>query len=322
VRPTIILFLILSSISVSQALGQEFTLTTTAANTVASKATIEMPGLAGNPGAIIVATPSGNTATLNPHPIGAWYYNGKWNIFNTDHANMAVGLKFKVEVFLGPAAGQFVHTVTKENLSDGVSIVDNLELNGIPTAQIKIFQNHAPDYRTSYLNKSEAMAEYDNAAGKWLIKNVNGQRLFPGTTYNVVVTSGRTSRSDIPTQSSGTQISVVSGVPVNATTMMPSPGPVTVVAREQNFVIPPTNLALSPGTCRFMALYTNPNVVATDTVIVTGLAYDNGMFLVWSAAVDNGSVQISVCNSKPSNSGVSGALNLSYGRKVNILVLR
>ena len=104
--------------------------------------------------------------------------------------------------------------------------------------------------------------------------------------------------------------------------VMPPATPLTVVAREQNFVIPPTSLALSAGSCRYIALYTNPNVVATDTVIITGLAYDSGLNLLWSAAVDNGSVQISVCNTKPSNSGVSGALSFTYGRKVNILVLR
>lgn len=318
-RPNIILFLILSAMLVANVLGQEFTLTTTAANTVASKATIEMPGLAGNPDAIIVATPVGNTATLNPHPIGAWYYNGKWNIFNIDHANMPAGLKFKVEVILRPNAEQFVHLVTKSNLSEGISIIDNPSVNGNPNAQIRIFQNHAPDYRTSYLNKYEARVEYDAAAGRWLLRNVNGERLFPGTAYNIVVSSGG---SGPATSTTVVPLTAVTNVRNDATMLMPSVAPLTVVAREQNFVIPPTNLALSAGSCRYVGLYTNPNVVVTDTVIITGLGYDNGLYLLWSAAVDNGSVQISVCNTKPSNSGVSGALSLSSGRKVNILVLR
>jgi len=49
--------------------AQEFTLTTTSSNIISSKASIDMPGLAGNPLAIIVATPVGGTATLNPHLI-------------------------------------------------------------------------------------------------------------------------------------------------------------------------------------------------------------------------------------------------------------
>src|SRR5215210_1726183 len=151
-----LVLLIALSLAAADSFAQEITLTTTAANLVASKATIDMPGLAGNPQAIIVATPLGDTATLNPRPIGAWYYNGKWNIFNTDHATMPAGLKFKVRVFLKPDAGQFLHVMTKETLSDGVSFIDYSALNGNPNARLTIFQNHAPDNRPGYLNKYEA----------------------------------------------------------------------------------------------------------------------------------------------------------------------
>lgn len=50
---------------------QEVTLTATAANTVSAKSLIDMPGLTGNPLAIIVATPNGATEALNPHPVWA-----------------------------------------------------------------------------------------------------------------------------------------------------------------------------------------------------------------------------------------------------------
>src|SRR6185437_6667881 len=56
------------------ALAQELTVTATNANTVSSKTSIDLPGLTGNPLAIIVATPVGITAQLNKHPVGAWYY--------------------------------------------------------------------------------------------------------------------------------------------------------------------------------------------------------------------------------------------------------
>lgn len=176
--------------SINSLAQQETTLTTTRENLTASKATIDMAGLVGNPQAIIIAAPIGETAKLNPHPIGAWYYNEKWNIFNTDHATMPAGLKFKVEVFLKPDANHFLHSITKENLTGDTSYIDNPALNNNPNAQVTIFQNHAPDYRSSPLNKYEAKAEYDQTAGKWTIKNVNGEQLFPNTAYNVFVTSG------------------------------------------------------------------------------------------------------------------------------------
>lgn len=174
----------------NQQFSQEITLTTTKENILASKATIEMPALSGNPDAIIVATPLGDTARRNPHPIGAWYYNGKWNIFNTNHANLATGLTFKVQVFLKPDANHFLHQVTRENLIGDGSYIDNPALNNNPNALVRIFQNHSSDNRSASLNKYEAKAEYNPTLGKWYIKNVNGESLYPNTAYNVVITYG------------------------------------------------------------------------------------------------------------------------------------
>lgn len=58
-----ILFLTLTAIST---FAQEFTLTTTSANIISSKASIDRPGLAGNPLAI-VATPIGSTTWNSPN---------------------------------------------------------------------------------------------------------------------------------------------------------------------------------------------------------------------------------------------------------------
>ncbi len=63
-----ILFLTLTA---SISLAQEFAITTTNANTVSSRASIDLPGLTGNPLAIIVATPLDDTEKKNPHPMGA-----------------------------------------------------------------------------------------------------------------------------------------------------------------------------------------------------------------------------------------------------------
>lgn len=169
--------------------AQEFTLTTTNANTVSSKASIDMPGLTGNPMAIIVATPVGGTS--NPHPIGAWYYSGKWNLFNTDHAVMPLGAKYRVQFFLQPGPNQFLHLITQQNLGSEGSYIDHPALNNNPNAQVQIFQNHSPDVRSgSALNSFEARAAYSSAAGRWYITNVNNELLRRGGAYNIVVSSG------------------------------------------------------------------------------------------------------------------------------------
>jgi hypothetical protein len=179
--------ILIFTLTVSVTYAQEITLTPTAANVIASRAAIDLPALINNPDAIIVATPLGNAKNSNPHPIGAWYYRDKWNIFNTDHASLSLGLQFKVEVFLKPDANHFLHVITKENLTDSGSYIDHPALNNNPNAQLKILQNHAPDNRSNGLNKFEAKAEYNAAAGRWAIKNVNDAPLYPNTAYNVVI---------------------------------------------------------------------------------------------------------------------------------------
>ena len=161
--------------------AQEFTLTTSYANIISSKALIDLPGLSGNSNAIIVATPLGNTSTSNRHPVGAWYYAGKWNIFNCDHAALIPGLTYKVQYFLKPDANQFLHLVTKQNLGKEGSYIDNGALNSNPNAQFIIFQNHSPEVRQgSSLNSFEVRAGYSKDARKWYITNIAGERLVSG----------------------------------------------------------------------------------------------------------------------------------------------
>ena len=187
---------------------QEFTLTTTTANIISSKALIDLPGLSGNPLAIIIATPLGNTKTLNPHPTGAWYYSGKWNIFNCDQAVLITGLTFKVQYFLNPGPNQFLHLVTLQNLGSDGSYIDNPALNNKPSVQFTIFQNHSPDTRAgSWLNQNEAIAAYNAAAGKWYITNAAGQPLQKGCAYNIVISSaGTTPLPPVPIPISETQL--------------------------------------------------------------------------------------------------------------------
>ena len=164
---------------------QEFTLTTTAANIISAKALIVLPGLTNNPDAIIVAAPLGNTKSANPHPIGAWYYSDKWNIFNSDFAVMVPGLTYKVQYFLTPGTNQFLHIVTQLNLGSEGTYIDNPALNNKPNAQFTFLQNHSPDVRTgSWLNAFEEKAGYSTAAGKWYITNI----IIKFPTYNNIPT--------------------------------------------------------------------------------------------------------------------------------------
>lgn len=185
----ILLLAILSgAIPLSSHAQQEFTLTTSAANITSAQALINLPDLNGNPGAIIVATPLGNTKLMNTHPQGVWYYSGKWYLFNTDFAPMLAGLTYKIRYFLTAGTNQFLHMVTQQNLGAEGSYIDNPLLNNKPNAQFAIFQNHSPDIRPgSWRNPNEAKTGYNASSGKWYITNVNGQPIQKGCAYNIAI---------------------------------------------------------------------------------------------------------------------------------------
>lgn len=223
--------MIILALTASSLNAQEFTLITTPANIISNKASVDLPGLTNNPQAIIVATPLGNTQTLNPHPIGAWYYANKWNIFNTDSAVMPQNAKFKIQFFLKPGVNQFLHQVTAENLGAEGSYIDNPALNNNPNAQVQILQNHAPDVRKPYnVNRFEAKAAYSSAAGRWYITNINGQPIGRGAAYNIVVAAGGSTGSN-PTDVKPTENNTAPTTPTgNTGTGSQNPAPATRTA--------------------------------------------------------------------------------------------
>lgn len=186
-----ILFCLLISLAINSHAQQEYTLNTTPANLYATKALIDLPGLTGNPDAIIIGIPLGNTKTANNHPIGAWYYSGKWYVFNSDHAVMNTGLSFKVQYTISPGPDQFLHLVTQQSLGAEGTYIDNPALNNKPNVQFAIFQNHSPEIRMgSWLNQHEAKTGYSATSGKWFITNVNGQPIQKGAAYNIMIYQG------------------------------------------------------------------------------------------------------------------------------------
>lgn len=300
---------------------QEMTVTATAGNTTASRVRIDMPGLENNPDAIIVVKSTNYTDNLQG--IGAWFYLGKWYIFNTNHANITLGRTYKVQVFLTPGANQYLHVITPANAGQVFTILDHPALNNNPNAKFEILQNHSPDNRPSYLFPYSAYAVYSEYASKWTIQDVAGVHNFQAkTAFNVVISS-------IPV---GTPIG-----PPPVSTLAPQVAPTnpvgfTVVAKTE-WSVPSfvgsglEDSLLYVGQCKSF-IYTNPGILKTDTVVVTPQdqvvqvpntvgANEDGtlLYLEWAGAASSQFVRIKLCNRLQAKAMVKGL-------KVNILVLR
>ena len=274
------LFILISLTTINSFAQQEFTLNATPANIISSRVPIDNPDLNGNPQAIIIATPVGNTAVINKHPIGAWFYNNKWNIFNTDHAVMTIGATFKVQYFPQTSDNQFLHNISDQNAGER-SYLDNPLLNNKPTAPVRIFQNHAPNNRVAYLNPNEARIVYDTNVGKWYIQNVSLKLLYPNTAYNIIIANLQTPTSTSPNGNA---------TPTNTTPTAAANKPSVLYFKQNNLIVldnPNVNTALIDGlNNQFFTLAQSSRVVFhtgidTQTVNPDPFATDRGTTSIW-----------------------------------------
>src|SRR5258706_8555384 len=151
---------------------------------------IDVPGLNGNSAAILFITPAGGSS--NPHPIGAYYmYLNRWSVFNLDGTAISVGAQFKVEYYVNPDANHFVYVLpSRVHLSDP-AYIDVPSLNNNPNAQIRSCP-HVSATIGNIWNRLDVKIQYDTAASKWLIANVNTTPIAPTVAYNIGFSSAIT----------------------------------------------------------------------------------------------------------------------------------
>lgn len=298
---------------------------------------IDIPDLNGNASAVVFVTPSGSSATLNPHPIGAYFmYLKKWSVFNLDGAAITEGATFNVEYYK-PDATHFAYVASM----DGSACIDNAGLNNNANAQVRVFPT-SPPAGGALFNKDAARAQYTPANGRWCLSNVNGRPLPGGTAYSIAVGGAQASTSQASTAAVGAvpQQGTIAMAPAS---IVPQLAPVTVIVRT-NWAVPPNppvilagkdrhEEVIDYGDCRaILAPFTNAAILATDTVIVTGhAAEDNGYQLTWTGSAENGAIRLFACNSLKvmvqafvgqTSGGLAPRPVSLVGKTINILVVR
>lgn len=185
------LFFFISAASAANA-QQQFTQTVTKDNKNCNAvcSVIDVPDLNGNPSAVVFVKPVGNSATLNPHPIGAYFmYLQKWSVFNLDGVAIADGAKFNVEYYVKPDANHFVYIVPpRAHLSDP-AYIDHEGLNNNPNVEFFLLP-HLSATIGNLWNKYETTVRYDASAGKWYIAAANGSPISPDSAFNITFTAG------------------------------------------------------------------------------------------------------------------------------------
>lgn len=171
---------------------KQFTITSSKANNTCNGdcTMLDLPDLNNNPAAIIWVTPIiENGLNVNPHPIGVYYLQNQWRIFNLDQTSIPAGAKFNVEYFTRPDPNHFQYVITNENLqSDGAAFIDHPVLNNHPNAKFALVPSWGAQSGQA-ANRDEINLQYNADAGKWSINNINKKFLYQRVTYNVIVSS-------------------------------------------------------------------------------------------------------------------------------------
>jgi hypothetical protein len=161
--------------------------TTTVANSTRNWTYLDNSVTNNNPQAVIFVAPNwnpGNTmGVYDNHPIGVFYHNGKWAIFNQDRAAMPVGASFNVYAL--PQANDqdvFVHTATPANSTSYSTTIDNSHSNNQSSAILLVTPNWNP---SGVYDNHPIGVWYHN--GKWAIFNEDQAAIPDGASFNVVV---------------------------------------------------------------------------------------------------------------------------------------
>lgn len=198
------MFLLASVITtaVSSHAQQHFTQTCIATGTAANRAcnsactVIHTPQLNGQ--AILLATKLSGDA--NSGDLGVWYVkmgqDSFWNVNNQDAKTMLDGSTFNVEYYANPDPNyEFVYQVNPSGTTQLIynSYIDHINLNGNPNAVIRYMA------RGNGTNMYPIRFQYDAAAGKWYISNINGKAFDGKASYNIVIGPGNAfGKSNIP----------------------------------------------------------------------------------------------------------------------------
>lgn len=151
-----------------ETVGTWFVHKATPSNTAANVTTIDHFATNDNPNALLLVTQNWSVGnTYNDHPIGVYYHNSRWRIFNQDMSAMPVNAGFNVLVIAGNQTA-YTHIHTSSNAGYDETYLDHPQANGNPDALIFTTQNWEP--HSIYNNRTNAVS-YESQSAEWVIRN-------------------------------------------------------------------------------------------------------------------------------------------------------
>ncbi len=165
-----------------QAQPSTFKHTATSSNTTNNYTLIDHARTNGQPNKILFVTHDYGSSPYITSPVGVWYTNGKWSIFQQNRKPMPANAKFNVLVQTTADRGVFIHQASRSNTGGHITTIDHPDTNGKPNAKIMVTQH----YGTTRTYNSHPIGVY-YAGGKWRIFNQDRAAMADGAMFNILV---------------------------------------------------------------------------------------------------------------------------------------
>jgi len=135
-------------------------------------------------------TPNGNGQQFNAHPVGVWFENSSWAIFNED--DMPLEQQSAFNVWIPKNANEsFVQQATTANISGSGTAINNPLVNNNPSVVLLVTQNWNPGGNGGVFDPHPIGVTYDN--GSWVVFNEDGAVMPPQASFNIHVLSASNS---------------------------------------------------------------------------------------------------------------------------------
>jgi len=136
----------------------------------------------------LVVTPNWNPngaagGVYDNHPIGVWYTNGQWAIYNQDKAPMPTGAAFNVSC----PHGAVVHHATAGNTAGNSTTIDNVLAGNNPNALLLVTANWNPGGGGTGIYDSHPIGVWFTPQGHWAIFNQDMAAMPAGAAFNIKV---------------------------------------------------------------------------------------------------------------------------------------
>ncbi len=135
-----------------------------------------------NPNVLLLVTPNWALHSVyDNHPVGVWYHNGRWSIFNQDRTAIPNGASFNVYAVTRDVYGTSLHIANTSNSIGDYTDLNNSVTNNNPKAVVFITANWAPYH---VYNNHNTGVWFHN--GRWSIFNQDYAPIPSRAAFNVL----------------------------------------------------------------------------------------------------------------------------------------